>query len=233
MVPTGAAFPAEARSSDTLSAGLAAMEISFGPSDLKRLNAYLDLLMRWSRVYGLTARASREEIVVRHVLDSASVLPFLPSGLMLDAGSGAGLPGLVLALLRPQTEWVLLDPAARKVAFLRHACAELDLANVRVVRARLERYQPGELPRAIITRALAPLPRLVGLAEHLLRRGSWLLAMLGRRPSEEELSALAGVTCHSRERLRVPGLDAQRHLAVFKYHHESQDQRAVKSGGPG
>lgn len=233
MVPVGAVVPDEARSSETLAAGLAAMGISPGPDDLQRLNDYLHLLKRWRRAYGLTARATHEEIVVRHLLDSAAALPSLPSGSMLDAGSGAGLPGLVLALLNPQTEWVLLDSAAKKVAFLRHACAELDLANVRVVRGRLEHYQPGEPPRGIITRALAPLPRLVGLVEHLLRRGSTLLAMLGRRPSEEELDALAGVTCHSCERLRVPGLDAQRHLAVFKYLHENRDQRAVKSGGSG
>ena len=203
MVPTGDALPAKARSSDTLAAGLAAMGISPGPSDLQRLNDYLHLLKRWRRVYGLTARASHEEIVVRHALDSAAALPSLPSGSMLDAGSGAGLPGLVLALLNPQTEWVLLDSAAKKVAFLRHACAELDLANVQVVRGRLERYQPGEPPRGIIARALAPLPKLVGLAEHLLRRGSTLLAMLGasaigRRigcPGRRDLPFLRALAC--------------------------------------
>ncbi len=197
------------------------MGIAPQPDVLERLNTYLDLLTHWRRVYGLTAPASREQLLIRHVLDSVAALPFLPSGPKLDAGSGGGLPGLVLATLRPETEWVLLDSAAKKVAFLRHACTELNLPRVRVVRDRLERYAPTEAPRAVIARALAPLPKLVQLSGHLLRRGACLVAMLGRLPTEEQLLGLPGVHCHSCEPVRVPGLDAERHVAVFKYRHAS------------
>ena len=211
--------------SERLAAGLAALGMEPRPADLERLNTYLDLLIRWRRAYGLTARASRDELVTRHVLDSAAVLPFLPPGPALDAGSGAGLPGLVLAILRPEMEWVLLDSAARKVAFLRHACAELDLSGVRVVRGRLEQHEPDEPPAAIIARALAPLPRLVELTAHLLRRGSSLIAMLGRRPPDQQLHALPGVRCQSLEPVQVPGLEAKRHIAVFRYGQDGGEGR--------
>ena len=214
-MPAGAVFPADAGPSERLAAGLSGLGLSPTAGDLDRLNAYLDMLNRWSRASRLTARAARDEQVVRHVLDSAAVLPFLPSGTKLDAGSGAGLPGLVLALLRPGSSWVLLDSAARKVAFLRHACSELHLPNVHVVRGRLERFRPDEPPRAVVARALAPLPKLLGLAAHLLRRGSLLVAMLGRRPSTQQLIALPDIHCRSCDPVHVPGLDAQRHVAVF------------------
>lgn len=214
-MPAGTAIPASAAPSERLAAGLSDLGLPAGAGDIDRLNAYLDMLTRWNRRYRLTARATRNELVVRHVLDSAAVLPFLPSGPKLDAGSGAGLPGLVLALLRPRSAWVLLDSAARKVAFLRHACSELGLANVRVVRERLEGYRPADPPGAIVARALAPLPKLVRLADHLVRRGSVLVAMLGRRPSRRQLLVLPTVECRSCDPVRVPGLDAQRHVAVF------------------
>ena len=216
-MPPGAALRIPADWTDPLAGGLADLGIEASADDLARLNAYVEILMRWNRAHGLTADASRDELVVRHVLDSAAALPFLPAGRLLDAGSGGGLPGLVLALLRPETEWVLLDSAARKAAFLRHAGAELGLCNVQVVRSRLEDYDPEEPPRALIARALAPLPRLAGLASRLLQRGSWLVAMLGRRPAEEELLGLGGVHCQSLEPVRVPGLHARRHIAVFRH----------------
>ncbi|MYE48196.1 MAG: 16S rRNA (guanine(527)-N(7))-methyltransferase RsmG [Gammaproteobacteria bacterium] len=214
-MPAGAANPTSAAPSERLAKGLSELGLPAGAGDLERLNAYLDMLTRWNRTYRLTARATREELVVRHVLDSAAALPFLPSGPKLDAGSGAGLPGLVLALLRPESAWVLLDSAARKVAFLRHACSELGVVNVRVVRERLEGYRPAEPPGAVVARALAPLPKLVRLADHLVRRGSLLVAMLGRRPSGRQLRSLPTVECRSCDPVRVPGLDAQRHVAVF------------------
>ena len=224
-MPARAAISTSAGPSERLTAGFAALGMEPLPADLERLNTYLDMLIRWRRGSGLTARASRGELVTRHVLDSAAALPFLPPGPALDAGSGAGLPGLVLAMLRPESEWVLLDSAAGKVAFLRHACAELDLSGVRVVRGRLEQYEPAEPPAAIIARALAPLPRLVALAAHLLRRGSSLIAMLGRRPPDQQLHALPGVCCRSLEPVQVPGLDAQRHIAVFRYGHDGGEGR--------
>lgn len=203
--------------SELLVEGLSELGVAPRTDDLERLDRFLDMLLRWGRVAGLTAPVSRSDLVIRHVLDSVAALPFLPAGSGLDAGSGAGFPGLMLALFRPEVKWVLLDSSARKTAFLRQACIELDLPRVRVVRERLEKYQPAEPPEAIIARAMAPLPRLIKLATPLLRRGCRLIAMLGRRPSNDQLSAFSDVHCRSCDRVRVPGLDAQRHIAVFQY----------------
>lgn len=222
-MPPGAVLRIPTHPPDPLAAGLAGLGIEAGAGDLARLSAYVEMLMRWNRAHGLTADVSRDELAVRHILDSAAALPFLPPGPLLDAGSGGGLPGMVLALLRPETRWVLLDSAARKTAFLRHAGVELGLRNVQVVRSRLEEYDPREAPAALIARALAPLPRLVELAGRLLRRGSLLVAMLGRRPPQETILALGGVHCQALEPVRVPGLHAQRHVAVFRH----------RPGGPG
>jgi len=216
-VPPAAAIHIPAESADQLAAGLAAIGERASAGDLARLNAYAEMLMRWNHAHGLTAAASRDDLIARHLLDSAAALPFLPPGPLLDAGSGGGLPGLVLALLRPDMNWALLDSAARKVAFLRHASAELGLRNVRVVRARLEEYDPREAPAALIARALAPLPKLVALSRRLLRRGSLLVAMLGRRPGNDELAALSEVRCQALEPVRVPGLSARRHIAIFRH----------------
>jgi len=216
-VPPAAAIHIPADSADPLAAGLAAIGERASADDLARLNAYAEMLMRWNHAHGLTAAASRDDLIARHLLDSAAALPFLPPGPLLDAGSGGGLPGLVLALLRPDMNWALLDSAARKVAFLRHASAELGLRNVRVVRARLEEYDPREAPAALIARALAPLPKLVALSRRLLRRGSLLVAMLGRRPGNDELAALSEVRCQALEPVRVPGLSARRHIAIFRH----------------
>ncbi|WP_446831114.1 16S rRNA (guanine(527)-N(7))-methyltransferase RsmG [Candidatus Foliamicus sp.] len=212
---------------DPLSAGLDALGVRAGPHEIERLNAYVDLLMQWNRAHRLTADAPRAGWLARHVLDSAAALRFLPAGRgpLLDAGSGGGLPGLVLALLRPGSNWVLLDSSARKVAFLRHARAQLRLRNVEVVRSRLEDYDPQSAPNALTARGLAPLPRLVEWASHLLRRGAWLVAMLGRRPADAQLRALKTVQCRVLEPVCVPGLQAARHIAVFE-HREDADGSA-------
>ena len=229
-MPPGAAIRIPAAGAEPLAGGLAGLGIEASADDLSRLNAYLEMLMRWNRAHRLTAGASRDELVVRHILDSAAALPFLPGGPLLDAGSGGGLPGLVLAMLRPGTDWVLLDSAARKVAFLRHARAELGLRNARIVRSRLEDYDPAEAPRALIARALAPLPKLATLSGHLLRRGSLLVAMLGRRPPPETLATLGGVDCQTLEAVRVPGLRARRHIGVFR-HCEAGGRRTLEKRG--
>lgn len=180
-----------------------------------RLLAYVELLERWNRVYNLSAVRDPVEMIDRHVLDSLSVLPYLRSGPCLDVGSGAGLPGLVLAVARPELAWVLLDSNGKKCRFLEHARVALGLDNVLVERSRVEDFHPGGRFSTIISRALSNLADFVAGAGHLLAPGGRLLAMKGRDPQHElaalgKLSAQADVIV-----VRLSGVeDEQRHLVI-------------------
>lgn len=189
----------------------------------QRLVAYILLLARWNRAYNLTGVRDPLEMVPRHVLDSLSALPFLRGERGLDVGSGAGLPGLVLALARPRMQWVLLDSNAKKCRFLGHASRELELENVRVVRSRLEDFHPAERFSTIISRALSNLADFVAGAGHLLEPGGCLLAMKGRDP-EPELTAAGDLGERARVvPVSVPGLvEGRRHLVIVTGTGESE-----------
>jgi 16S rRNA (guanine527-N7)-methyltransferase len=198
-----------------LDEGLASMAVDLDEPVRDRLVAYLGLLNRWNSAYNLTAVRDPLDMVHRHLLDSLAVLPYLRAGRCLDVGSGAGLPGLVLAVARPGNSWVLLDSNAKKCRFLRHAHTELRLDNVRVERARSEDFHPGARFSTIISRALSDLADFVAGAAHLLAPGGCLLAMKGRNP-EHELPALGRLGEQAKVvPVRLPGLeDGQRHLVI-------------------
>lgn len=184
----------------------------------QRLLTWLDLLAKWNRTYNLTAVTDPHDMVVRHLLDSLSVLPFAGEGRLLDAGSGAGLPGLPVAVFRPDLEVTLLDSGGKKIRFLNHVIRELGLANVETVQARLEEYGPEPPPDTVISRAFGSLADFAAAARHLLRPGSRLLAMKGRAP-RSELEALPGwLGVDAVEELAVPGLQEQRHLVMMSLH---------------
>ena len=198
-----------------LQAGLAELNIEqAGLAD--RLLDYLALLVKWNRAFNLTAVRDPEQMLYRHLLDSLAILPWVQGARLLDVGSGAGLPGIPLALARPQLQVVLLDSNGKKARFLRQAKLELDLGNVEVAETRVEAY--GAEPRfdSIVSRAFASLGDLVRLTEPLLApTGRWL-AMKGRL-DENELAEVHKkryqLHCH---RLTVPGLDALRHLVEIR-----------------
>jgi 16S rRNA (guanine527-N7)-methyltransferase len=200
---------------ESLRAGLAQLP---GPAlaagQAAQLLAYLDLLARWNRTYNLTAVRAPAEMVTRHILDSLAVLPWVPGGRLLDAGTGAGLPGVPLAIARPELQVTLLDSAGKKIRFLNHVCRELRLGNAAPLQARLETYAPGAPFDAIVSRAFASLAAFAGAARHLAGAAP-LLAMKGRYP-EEELAALPDwVRLEAVEALAVPGLQEQRHLVIM------------------
>lgn len=179
------------------------------------LLAYLAQLVRWNKTYNLTAVKDPAEMVVRHVLDSLAVLPWIGAGSLLDAGTGAGLPGIPLALARPDLDVILLDSAGKKVRFLNHVCRELDLKNASPVQARLESFAPAPPPGQVISRAFSDLATFARAARHLSALPLKLLAMKGRRP-EKELKALPDwVAVESIEKLAVPGLQEERHLVMM------------------
>lgn len=177
---------------------------------------YLDLLQRWNQAYNLTSVTEPDDMAVRHILDSATALPFLSGETVLDAGTGAGLPGIPLALLEPTRRFTLLDAVGKKVNFLRQAVLELRLANVTPVQARLESWRSGEPFDTVICRALGTLTDFADLCGRLLGPGGRLVAMKGRFPAAEIDALPAAWRVAEARRVTVPGLEAERHLVVLE-----------------
>jgi len=201
---------------EQLAQGVAAMGLELSADRQERLLAYVALLYKWNRTYSLTALREQEKAVSHHLLDSLAILPFLPSGSLLDVGSGGGTPGIPLAIARPDLQVTLLDSNSKKAAFLRQAVIELGLANVSVHCGRVEQYHPAIGFAAITSRAFAELADFVTLTRHLLvPEGVWL-AMKGVWP-HEEISGLPGdVRVDAVLALPVPGIDSERHLVVMR-----------------
>ncbi len=181
-----------------------------------RLLDYLRLLHHWNKTFNLTAIRDPAAMVVQHLLDSLTLVPYIDAQPCLDVGTGAGLPGLVLALVRPEQSWVLLDSNGKKTRFLTHVCNELNVTNVQVVQARVESYRSEHSFAIITARAVSSLSDLVEVSGHLLQPGGVVLAMKGLYP-EHELAALPGsrftIQAHP---LHVPGLNAQRFLIAVR-----------------
>ena len=184
-----------------------------------RLAAYLDLLAKWNRVYNLTAIRERSRMETHHVQDALAVLPFLPdvpNARVLDVGSGGGLPGIPLAIARPQWTFVLLDANRKKAAFLAQAAIELELANVRAVASRVEDFAPDEPFDVVISRAFSDLRTFAALAWRHLSPNGLLVAMKGALPRDEIDALPPGVVVTATPALDVPGLGAERHLVTMR-----------------
>ena len=176
---------------------------------------YLVLLERWNQTYNLTAVRMLEDMVGRHVLDSLALLPYLDGvATMADLGTGAGLPGIPLAIVRRDLQVTLVESAGKKARFLREAVRRLGLANAHVLESRAEAVDMPAAFDAITARALATLAGIVSVGGHLLRPGGRLLAMKGARPDDEVAALPAGWRVDGMHPLQVPGSDAERHLVV-------------------
>lgn len=197
--------------------GLAAMGLALPEGSAKRLADFLVLLEKWNRVHNLTAVREPEKMVVLHVLDSLSVLPHVAgAGTLLDVGSGAGLPGIPLAIARADLDVTLLDSSHKKASFLTQAKAELGLANVTIECERVEHWRPGRTFDVVLSRAFADLGEFVAQAQHLVRPGGSLLAMKGVYPFEEIARLPATHRVENVVELAVPSLAAKRHLVLLK-----------------
>lgn len=178
------------------------------------LLAYLALLVRWNQTYNLTAIRDPREMVAKHLLDSLAMHPFVDSGTLADLGTGAGLPGIPLAIAKPGLQVTLVESNGKKARFMREAVRQLGLGNARVAESRIEAFDaPGQFD-AITARALATLPLILELGGHLLKPDGKLLAMKGAYPADEIAALPAGWQLDSAHPLTVPGLNAERHLIV-------------------
>ena len=183
------------------------------------LLAYLALLLRWNRAYNLTAIRDPQEMVAKHLLDSLAMHASVDAiaaagGSLADLGTGAGLPGIPLAIAKPGLQVALVEANGKKARFLREAARTLPLANARVVESRIEAFDAPAAFDAITARALATLPLILELGGHLLKPGGVLLAMKGTLPGDELAALPAGWQLQDVRPLTVPGLGAERHLVV-------------------
>ncbi len=206
------AVRASAGLAQAIAQGIPPLALSVPDHALDRLAAYIALLARWNRTYNLTAVRSPDEMVIRHILDSLAILPWVQGPQVLDVGSGAGLPGIPLAVVRPDIAFHLLDSNGKRTRFLQQAVAELELGNVHVLCCRLENYHPVIRFASIVARAFAPLAVLLAGAGRLCAPHGRVLVMKGAYPGDELQAIPAGYRLVDVYRLRVPGLDAERHL---------------------
>jgi 16S rRNA (guanine527-N7)-methyltransferase len=199
-----------------LTAGIAALGLDLPPKGLARLLAYLALLDKWNRVYNLTAVREPERMVSHHLLDSLTAVPYFTGPAVLDVGSGGGLPGIPLAIARPDLQVTLIDSIAKKTAFLQQVKTELGLGNLAVATGRVEAFRPETGFDVITSRAFSDLREFVTLTRHLLKPGGRWLAMKGLYPNEELALLPDSVEVSADHALVVPGLDASRHVIVLE-----------------
>lgn len=199
-----------------LSDGLDALDLPLSQDTQARLLDYLALIDKWNRVYNLTAVRERDKMLVHHLLDSLAVAPHLSGASLLDVGSGAGLPGVPLALARPQMAVTLVEANHKKATFLRQAAIELALNNVEVVNARVEGWDAPRRHDVVISRAFSDLAKFASLAGAHCADAGTLAAMKGVYPYEELAQLPAPYRMSAVIPLVVPGLDAERHLVLVQ-----------------
>lgn len=202
---------------DILQRGVRQLGIGIPPEAGDRLIAYLALLAKWNRVYNLTAVRNENRMVPYHLLDSLVLLPCLEGATTLaDVGSGAGVPGIPLAIARPRMAVTLVESNQKKASFLQQARIELKLDNVSIHSGRVEDFMPISLFDVVVSRAFAELAKFVGQAGHLVVSGGRMLAMKGIEPQEEIGKLPAGWKVAESVPLVVPDLPARRHLIVLQ-----------------
>ncbi len=194
--------------------GLVALGVGLRDEQVERLERYLALLEKWNRVYNLTAIREPERMVTHHLLDSLAILPYVRGTRVLDVGSGAGLPGIPLALAAPELAVTLLDSSHKKSAFLQQAIAELRIANATVVVDRIESWPTEARFDTIVSRAFADLGQFASWSARLLAPAGVIAAMKGIHPRDEVERLPASFRVREVVKLDVPLLDAERHLVV-------------------
>ena len=196
--------------------GLKTLNINVETDVQGALVEYLQLLAKWNRAYNLTAVRDPKQMVTRHILDSLSIAKYIQGDYVLDIGSGAGLPGIPLALCLPDCDFTLLDSNGKKTRFMTQAIKDLGIDNVTVAKARVEEYEPAVLYDTIVARAFSSIANLVRESVHLCKPDGQILAMKGTYPVAELDEVPGADKIVEVVRLDVPGVQAERHLAIVQ-----------------
>lgn len=199
-----------------LTEGAVQLGIELNPAQRDQLLAYLQLLHKWNKAYNLTAVRNPDEMVSRHLLDSLSILPHVKGQRWLDVGSGGGMPGVILAIMLPATQFTLLDSNGKKTRFLTQVKLELGLANLTVVHNRVEAFQQALPFHGIVSRAFSSLADFTHLTRHLSDADTRWLAMKGQYPEEEMAALPVDFEVADSAQLAVPGCQGSRHLLILR-----------------
>jgi 16S rRNA (guanine527-N7)-methyltransferase len=211
-----------------LAAGIATLRLALSAAQRERLRAYLALLAKWNKTYNLTAIREPQRMVTHHLLDALAVVPHLPvtAGLrILDVGSGGGVPGIPLAIARPDAHVVMIDSNHKKAAFLTQAAIELALHNVEAHAVRVEEYSPAAPFDVVISRAFSDLAAFATVAARHLAPHGKIFAMKGVHPDEELARLPQAFVVLAKPALVVPGLDAARHLVILQPGKAAENQQ--------
>jgi 16S rRNA (guanine527-N7)-methyltransferase len=199
-----------------LARGAGELGLNLDDAQLEQLLALNDLVREWNEKMNLTSITEPLAMVDKHTLDSLTVQPHLKGPFVTDVGTGAGFPGLPLAIANPGLRFTLLDSTAKKIRFVEHAIATLGLKEVTAVCTRAENFRPQQRATTVLARALAPVPKFIAQAGHLCAKAGRLLAMKGRDPSAELVALPFGWRLVALEKLAVPGLGDERHLVILQ-----------------
>ncbi|RUO34098.1 16S rRNA (guanine(527)-N(7))-methyltransferase RsmG [Aliidiomarina soli] len=197
---------------------LATTSLAVSEAQQSQLVELVLLLNKWNQAYNLTSVRDPEAMLVRHIMDSVVVSPYLQGERIVDVGTGPGLPGLPLAILNPDKEFVLVDSLGKRINFIRQVVHQLGLKNVTAVHSRVENYEPDQGFSSVISRAFASLADMLSWCHHLPSAEGSFIALKGQLDEDELTAVPAEFTVESKVRLNVPELEAERHLVVIRQH---------------
>ncbi len=189
----------------------------YSDSILEKFSSYLALLTKWSKAYNLTSIKNPDDMVILHIADSLSINPYLSGSRIIDVGTGAGLPGIPLAIINSDKQFVLLDSNNKKTKFLIQAKADLQLKNVEIVHSRAEDYKPTDCFDAVLSRAFTSLATMLERTNHLCSKNGQFLAMKGAYPDQEIKDLNNAYIVDKIAKLNIKSLDAERHVILIRH----------------